>query len=367
MARSPAWNGYRTFVVTRKTLESDVITSFYLAPVDGEELPPFQPGQFVGVKLDVPGEPLPVTRSYTLSSSPAHIENYRLSIKRELSPPDAPDAPPGLSSNFMHDHVHEGSELQLRAPTGEFVLRPKGKGPVVMLSGGVGCTPMVSMLTSIADIGSKRDVWFIHGARNGAEHAFGPDIRGIAESHTNVHVHICYSKPGSKDLVGRDFDSQGHVDINLLRSLLPGPTPQFYLCGGTPFMSSLFQGLIAWGVDPFQINYEFFGPASDLRGNDLTHQHKEALGSKSNANYTVTFQKANLRAAWTSSHGSLLDLAEASGVNVDFICRSGMCQTCLAKVVDGTFEYEHPDVIQPRNGEILLCSARPTSDLILDV
>jgi len=369
MSQPPAWDGHRRFRVIRKVPESGTVTSFYLAPEDGGALAPFRPGQHVGIKLDVPGQLVPVMRSYTLSDSPAQADHYRLSIKREPAPADAPDAEPGLASNFMHDRVGEGAVVELLAPGGDFVLRPEGKGPVVLLAGGIGCTPLVSMLAAIADAGSGRDVWFIHGVRNGAEQAFGDFVRGLAAAHPNIHVHLRYSRPGADDVEGRDYDSTGHVDMELLQSLLPGPSPQFFLCGAVPFMKSLYQGLVGWGVDPFQINYEFFGPASELTGEAAAPATPEPVpGAAADEVHKVTFRRSGVELLWTPTAGSLLDLAEANGVMADFVCREGRCHSCLQHVADGGFTYFRDGVFPPMSDdEILICSARPTSDLVLDL
>lgn len=365
MTDAPAWDGYRPFVVTEKVAESQSVTSFYLKPEDGGALPAFRPGQFIGIKLDVPGEFVPVMRSYTLSDSPARLERYRLSIKREPAPADAADAPAGAASNFMHDHVEVGSVVQLRAPGGAFVLRAEGKGPVVLLAGGIGCTPLISMLNAVADAGSTRDVWFVHGVRNGAEHAFGQHVRSLAEAHPNIRVHVRYSRPGADDAEGRDYDSNGHVDVELLKQLGIGTGPQFFMCGSTPFMRSLYQGLVDWGVDPFQINYEFFGAASDLLGHDAP---AAAALTDSGESHQVTFKASGVTATWTPTAGTILDLAEASGVAAASACRSGLCHTCLVRVVAGSFAYTHEDII-PTAGddEILICSARPLGDMVIDL
>jgi ferredoxin-NADP reductase len=364
MTETPAWDGYRAFVVTEKVAESETVASFYLKPEDGGALPAFRPGQYIGVKLDVPGEIVPVMRSYTLSDSPARLDHYRLSIKREPAPAEAADAPPGAASNFMHDHVEVGSVLQLRAPGGDFVLRAEGKGPVVLLAGGIGCTPVLSMLTAVADSGSARDVWFVQGVRNGAEHAFGEHVRALAAAHPNIHVHVRYSRPGPADVEGRDYDSVGHIDVELLRRLGIGTGPQFYMCGSTPFMQALYKGLIDWGVDAFQINYEFFGAACDLFGRDQPKPQAEDTGES----HQVTFKASGVTVTWTPASGSILDLAEASGVKAASSCRSGICHTCLARVVEGGFAYTHDEIIPPAgDDELLICSARPTGDLVLDV
>ena len=365
MVQTPARRGFRPFIVIQKVVESNLVTSFYLKPKGGGELPTFRPGQSVNIKLNIPDQLIPTLRSYTLSNSPSHSDYYRLSIKRELPPVNAPGAPPGTSSNFMHDHVKEGSEVLLSAPTGEFVLRPEGKGPVVFLAGGIGCTPLISMLTAVADTRSTRKVWFIHGDRNSYENAFGKQLIKLAAAHKNIHVHIRYSRPEANCRLGHDYHSAGHVDMELIRTLIPGPEPQFFLCGGTPFMRSLYQGLIAWGVDPFQINYEFFGQASNLLEESSTSQTtiKNVV-----EHFEVTFQRSGVKANWSTTTGSILDLAEANDINPDFICRSGMCQTCLRRVVQGTFAYFNEGVIPPKGADdILICSAHPTSDMVLDI
>lgn len=372
MNTSPAWEGHRAFVVKRKQPESGTVTSFYLEPRDGGELPSFRPGQHLGLRLDIPGQVMPVMRSYTLSDSPSRAGHYRLSIKREPAPADQPGAPAGLASNFMHDHVVEGSVLQVRPPSGDFVLRADGKGPVVLLSGGVGCTPMISMLTAVADAGAGRDIWFIHGVRNGTEHAFGALVRDLAAAHDNIHTHVSYSRPAPDDVRGRDYDRAGHVDVGLLEELLPGPSPQFYLCGSTPFMKALYRGLIDWGVDAFQINYEFFGQACDLLADGPETAPATPAGQASLVegveSYAVTFRQSGVSATWTPASGSLLELAEAAGINPDFVCRSGNCHTCLRQVAEGSFSYMHDDVFMPDgDDEILICSARPTSDLVLEL
>ncbi|MDD9877464.1 MAG: FAD-binding oxidoreductase [Magnetovibrio sp.] len=369
MTEDGAWQGYRSFVVKRKEPESETITSFYLAPEDGGALPDYHPGQYLGFSLDVPERMTPVIRTYTISDSQARDGCYRLSIKREPAPADAPDAPPGVSSNFFHDHVEVGSTLQVRAPSGDFVLRPQGKGPVVLLSGGVGCTPMIAMLNAVVDAAAERDIWFVHGARSGAEHAFGAHVRAIAAAHDNIRAHICYSQPGAGDVQGEGYDSAGHVTIDLLKELLPNTGPQFFLCGSTPFMKSLYNGLVDWGVDEFQIVYEFFGTACELRDRPEPSAADKAaeMGLDPDTRFQVEFRQSGVTAEWTPAAGSILELAEANGVEPDFICRSGMCHTCLSTCLEGEFQYLHDDVVEPMgDDEVLICSARPKTDIVID-
>ena len=296
LARS-AQVALRPLVVTQKVRESDNVTSFYLAADDGEPLATFLPGQFLPLKLDIPGQYQPVLRTYSLSDSPA-ASHYRLTIKRETAPPDRPDAYPGVASNFFHDEVNVGSRVLAQSPRGRFVLDPSRERPVVLLGGGIGVTPLVSMLTAIAESGSRCEAWFIHGARHGREHAMGELVRQLAAAHGHVHTHIRYSKPASEDTAGQDYDDEGHVDIELLEHLLPDRNFDFYLCGPTPFMRSLFDGLVDWGIPADRIHYEFFGPASALTGRAQVSTPKRVAGTVECCDETeVTFSKAGVKAA----------------------------------------------------------------------
>lgn len=373
--RSRGWDGYRTFVVERKEPESETVTSFYLVPDDGDALPAYRPGQFLGFALDVPGAPTPVRRTYTISDSPSAGDHYRLSIKREPPPQDQPGLPPGTSSNYFHDHVTVGTRLQVLAPSGDFYLRDSGRRPVALLSGGVGLTPMVSMLNSMVENGAETPVWFVHGVRNGAEHAFGPHVRRLAEAHDNVNAHIVYLEPRPEDVPGRDYDDAGLITMEMLDRLLPGPEGDFYLCGPPPFMKALYNGLLGWGVAEDRILYEFFGPATVLKEN-AADPSTTAPGPETATDATdvgtdgpqVTFAKAGVTIPWDPAKETLLELAEAHGLTPDFSCRSGVCHTCMCRLVSGEVEYVHDDVFLPdEDDNVLICSSRPKGDVTLDV
>lgn len=381
---SGGWDGYRTFCVERKEPESQTVTSFYLTAKDGRPLAAYKPGQFLGFKLDVPGQLKPVLRTYTISDSLGDGTHYRLSIKCEPSPPDKPDAPPGVSSNYFHDHVEAGGELQVRAPSGDFFLHEDGaggeSGPVVLLSGGVGLTPMVSMLNHIVANGAKRPVWFIHGVRNGDEHAFGAHVRGLAETHANVHAYIAYQEPGPGDAEGRDYDSAGFISMELLKSLLPGKGADFYLCGPPPFMKVLFNGLLDWGVAESRIYYEFFGPATVLKesgaGDKAGRKSAPTASTVPGApgagaaaiGPVVTFKRSGVTVDWDPEIETILELAEANGVTPDFSCRSGVCHTCMCTLIEGEVEYVNDDAVLPdEEGQILICSSKPKTDITVDV
>lgn len=257
------WNGYRKFVVERKVPESDIISSFYLRPDDGGPLPPFRPGQYLTLKIDHPATPTS-PRNYSLSDR-SGLEYYRISVKRE--PCLIPEGPPGLISNYLHDEVHEGDTLQVGPPCGEFTLDPtKANGrPIVLLAGGIGITPLLSMLKSLAQHRVSTPVYFIHAARNSRVHALGEEVRQIASAHSNIQAHFRYDAPLDDDLHSGRCDSTGFVDAGLLRELLPGPDADFYFCGPKPFMTGLYRELKEWGVSEEQMHFEFFGPKQELK------------------------------------------------------------------------------------------------------
>ncbi len=358
-----ATEGFRTLIVDRKVPESDTITSFYLVPEDAKPLPSFIPGQFLPFRLDIPGQPTPLTRTYSLSDRP-NPEYYRLSIKREPPPGDRPDLPPGRSSNYFHDRVEAGTRLRARSPRGKFYLDPKGERPVALISAGVGLTPMISMLNAIVEAGSGRPVWFIHGARNGREHAMGAHVRAVAGENDNVRAHISYSRPLPDDVEGRDHDGRGRVDGDLLKRLLPDNDLDFYLCGPTPFMKALYNGLLGWGVPEDRIHYEFFGPGSALTEGDGAEAAADCV--ECSAEIEVTFSRSGLTAKWNPSFASILDMAEGLGLSPDYSCRSGICHTCMCALEDGEVEYVEEPLDPPDPGSVLICCSKPKTDLVVD-
>ena len=222
---------YRNYTVTRVEAESEVITSFYLEPEDGSRVTCHKAGQFLPIEIQATGDSAKVRRTYTISNAP-NGSYYRLSIKRE--PPAAADLPPGVSSNYFHDHVQVGSTIRALTPRGKFALDQSSNRPVVLLSGGVGVTPMISMLEQLAKnsagCGCTRQVWFIHGAINAKTHAFDRYVRELANNFACLNVHVRYSHPSADDTQGKDYDSTGYVDIDLIKSLLPLPMTTSFIC-----------------------------------------------------------------------------------------------------------------------------------------
>ncbi|MEN1935466.1 NO-inducible flavohemoprotein [Paenibacillus sp. 102] len=253
------WKDFRNFVVVKKEKESDVITSFYLKPEEGEELSSFLPGQYVTVQININGETYTHNRQYSLSDAPGK-DYYRISVKRET----AVETPDGKVSNYLHDHVQEGDILPLSAPAGDFVLNMDSNLPVVLISGGVGVTPMMSMLNTLIEQAPNRKVYFIHAALNSNVHAMKEHVQQIEKDYEQVEAYTCYSSPTEQDLQVKNFDKEGFVDLDWLQSIIPTNEADFYFCGPVPFMKHINKALVEWGVSPEHIHYEFFGPAASL-------------------------------------------------------------------------------------------------------
>ena len=226
---------WRNFVVDRKVKESEEITSFYLKAEDKGDIPNFQAGQFITLKLDVPGQEQPVIRPYSISDYPDAGDYYRISIKREIAPKGL-DVPPGVASNFMHDQIQTGAVIAIQPPSGRFVVDIQKSLPVVLISNGVGITPFISMAKACSRLNPERSLWFVHGTRNGQTHAFRDQVLAIAKEKPNLHIHFRYSQPRPEDQA--HYDSVGYVDTELIKTLV-GQDAEFYLCGSPPFLESL--------------------------------------------------------------------------------------------------------------------------------
>ena len=358
-----AWPGWRAFRVERRQAEDPAQTqwSFYLAPVDGQPLPPFKPGQFLTFSLDVPlgGQGTrTATRCYSLSDRPDPT-HYRVTIKRALPSDDTPDAPAGLCSNHFHDRVHEGDVLRLKAPSGSFFIDPDADVPVVLIGGGIGITPMMSMLRWCLAEQPARLVHLYYGVRNRRDHAFKETLEALAAAHPNLRLNVVYSRPGEGDAPGRDFQHRGHIDVELLRRTLPHGRHRFYVCGPPTMMTSLVPALAAWGVARADLNFEAFGPATvSLPGDTPPRAETEA--------FEIRFLRSGRTLSWDGSDASLLDFAEHHGVAVESGCRSGGCGACETRLLEGQVLYTQAPDHDVAPGHCLLCIGRPASPLVLE-
>jgi ferredoxin-NADP reductase/ferredoxin len=382
----------RRYRVVRKVRESDTITSFYLEAADGRPLDPFEAGQFLTFQVAVPGGERPEIREYSLSSPSQDLDFYRITVKREPPPADQAHLPPGVVSTHLHDAVEVGHELDAYAPRGHFVLDPDSKRPVVLLSGGVGLTPTVSMLHALA-AACNREAWFIHACDHGRVHAMADEVRALAAANPRLHVHFCYRFPEAAD-AGR-FHSEGVVTRELLRNLLPLDDYEFYLCGPTPFMQAVYGHLRSLGVRNDRVRFEFFGPATLITepekptaeapvvvegsvrrvpatGVAETKPSPAAAAPARGAGPAgdgplVRFQKSGIEARWVASAVTLLEFAESLGLRPEFSCRVGVCNTCQSRLLSGEVEYIEEPLDMPDEGEALLCCSRPKTDIVLDI
>lgn len=258
------WAGYRDFVVDKKVMESDVITSFYLKPKDGKEIASFIPGQYITLKLDIAGETYTHLRQYSLSDRPG-LDYYRISVKRE--DPKAEDIPAGIVSSHLHSHVNEGEIIPITAPAGDFYLDMESTLPLVLISGGVGLTPMMCMLNTTVNERKDREVYFIHATFNSKFHAFKNHVNDVAAEHKNVKSFVIYEKPTKEDKEMKNYDKDGYFNLEWLQQTLPTKDADFYFCGPAPFMKVINKSLKQWGVPEEHIHYEFFGSFGKLDEN----------------------------------------------------------------------------------------------------
>jgi ferredoxin-NADP reductase/predicted pyridoxine 5'-phosphate oxidase superfamily flavin-nucleotide-binding protein len=329
---------WRPFTVTQVVRESGSVRSFHLEPADGLGVAAHVPGQFVSVRVpgDAEGAEQRV-RSYTLSDAPDG-RHYRISVKRD-----------GAVSGWLHDHLTQGATIELMGPAGDFIFEEGTQRPAVLLSAGIGITPMIAMLNGLLVNGSRtrhrHPIYFIHGARDPGELAFGEHLHTMAAGHGNLGVHVRYSA------------TEGRIDIGMLKELLPFDDYDFYLCGPTPFMQQMYEGLRALNVPDERIRFEAFGPAS-VRRNGKGPEVADAATAAPITPVPVLFERSGVSTTW-NGEGSLLALAEAHGVPAPSGCRSGLCGSCAVGLQSGAVQYTRECSMRPEAGEVLMCSVVP--------
>ncbi len=355
--QAPAWPGFRQMRVARIHKESDSVTSLVLAPIEGQPLPVFQAGQFVVLRLRVdPGKP-PVLRSYSLSDLPG-ADHFRISVKNELN---------GIASSFLCDRAQEGDLLDVSAPRGSFTLRPS-QDPVVLLSAGVGATPVMSMLHTLAAERSQREIWWIYGARDRVEHPFAEESRSLLKELSRGQGYIVYSRPATSDQVGADFDASGHIDTALLGRIGVSQGSDFYLCGPSSFLQNMRDGLRNWGVLAENVHTEIFGSLEAITPGMAQVVHTPHLPQgPTGSGPPVSFARSGITAAWDGKFASLLELAEACDVPVRWSCRAGVCHTCMTGLIGGSIIYSPEPLDRPAPGNVLVCCSQPNAGVTLDL
>ncbi len=354
----PAWTGFRPLRVSRKDRESASVTSLVLEPADGQPLVAALPGQFIVLRLRPAPDAPALLRSYSLSGEPRN-DRYRLSIKRETY---------GAAGAYVETQVRIGDVLEASAPRGSFMLRP-GDGPVVLLSAGVGATPVLAMLHALAAGASSREVWWIYGARHSGEHPFAAETRSLLKALPRGHSHIRYSSPRPGDRLGVDFDAPGRLNMHAVEELGAPRDADFYLCGPSAFMNDLAVELGNWGVAANRIHTEIFGsnppktPGIAAAPRPPPHQPAGSAG----VGPLVSFARSGLNVRWAPAFQSLLELAEACDVPVRWACRTGVCHTCETGLIIGAVGYQPEPVEPPADGNALICCSRPQGDIVIDL
>ena len=354
----PAWAGFRPLRVSSKIRESRSVITLVLEPADGQPLAAPLPGQFIVLRLKPASDAPALMRSYSLSGRPS-TERYRVSIKRE---------PHGAAGAYIDDKLQAGDVVDVSAPRGSFTLR-SGGDPVVLLSAGIGVTPVLAMLNALADEASPKEVWWLYGTRHRREHPFADEARTLLRALVHGHSHIRYSLPDPQDRPGTDFDARGRLDMRVLQELDVPRDADFYLCGPTAFMSDLTVGLATWGVAASRIHTEIFGsgpsktPGVAASPRRPPHMPPGPAGEGP----LVSFARSGLEVRWGTAFQSLLELAEACDVPVRWSCRTGVCHTCETGLVEGAVSYQPDPIDAPTEGNVLICCARPQGDVVIDL
>ena len=282
-----------------------------------------------------------------------------MSIKLEVN---------GAASTYLHNQVRLGDLLDVAAPRGNFTLQP-GEKQVVLLSAGVGATPVLAMLHSLAAEISPREVWWVFGARNGEDHPFAEESRNLVKALPSGKSFIAYSRPGSRDRPGIDFDASGRITVEVLEKLGVPCDADFYLCGPAGFMRDLREGLMAWGVSDDRVHTEIFGPGKSITPGvvDPSHAAPHPPEGPVGSGPRVSFVRSGLNVCWNPKFSSLLDFAEACDVPVRWACRTGVCHTCESGLISGTVDYQPEPLEPPAQGNLLICCSQPKGDVVIDL
>jgi ferredoxin-NADP reductase/MOSC domain-containing protein YiiM/ferredoxin len=354
----PAWPGFRRLTVTAIERESDSVISIRFENPDGEHLPAARPGQYLTLRIQPEDAGRPLLRNYSLAGRP-DASYYRIAVKREHD---------GAASSYLHSRLAPGDQLDVAAPRGTFIL-DQSDDAVLLISVGIGATPVLAMLNALAAQRSGRQIWWLHGARSGHEHSFAAETRALLAQCPNTRIGVYYSQPSADDVEGRDFDMAGRLTPTVLLELEPPRNAEAYLCGPTRFMNEISAALASIGLDASRIHTEPFGPEAGLTpGIAATPTRTPHLPSGPRGDGpAIEFARSNLSVPWSNDYGSLLELAEACDVPVRWSCRTGVCHSCETTLIAGDLDYNPDPVEPPAEGSALICCSRPRADAVLDL
>jgi ferredoxin-NADP reductase/MOSC domain-containing protein YiiM/ferredoxin len=354
----PAWPGFRRLTVRSITRESESAISLRLEDGTGGPLPAASPGQYLTLRVQPDERQRAVLRNYSLSGPP-DAGYYRVTVKQERH---------GVASGYLHTRLAVGDQLDVGAPRGTFIL-DQTHAPVLLISAGIGATPVLAMLAQLSQVHSDREIWWLHGARNAREHPFAAESRALLASLPKVRTHVYYSRPTPHDLEGRDFDSVGRLTAPLLAELNPPSEAEAYICGPAPFMADIGAGLAALGLPASHIHTEPFGPAASVTPGIAAAPTKppHPPAGQPGTGPTIAFARSDLTIPWSSDYGTLLELAESCDVPVRWSCRTGVCHTCETTVIAGNVDYRPDPIEPPTDGSVFICCSQPRDDIVLDL
>jgi ferredoxin-NADP reductase/MOSC domain-containing protein YiiM len=352
----PGWSGFRQLRVAKIVAESATVASVYLTASDGATLPKPRAGQYVTLRASGAGDPPPV-RNYSLSSDP-DADTYRISVKRE---------PHGVVSGYLNSRLQAGSVLDVAAPRGEFVLTDDAK-PVLLISAGIGVTPVLAMLYHLAAAQSDREAWWIHVARDARQHAFAGEAHRLLQALSHAHEHVFYTAPDAASAAEITV-TRGRPTAAALAALNVPLDATAYICGPLQFMDDMGSALEHLGIPAQQVRTELFGalPAINPGLTDVRHIAPHQPPGPPGTGPQITFARSGLIVRWSERHRSLLELADSCDVPTRYSCRTGVCHTCITPVLSGDFDYAPEPLEVPDTATALICCAHPASDLVLDL
>ena len=358
-AAHPASSGFQSLVVTSIDRESAGVLSFSMQRADGHPLAAALPGQYVVVRLKSDASGATFFRSYSLSG-PLSTERYRISVKIE---------PNGAAGKYLSEHLRVGDRLDVSSPRGSFVLQP-GERPIVLLSAGIGATPVLAMLHALVAAASTRQIMWLHTARDGQHHPFAAEARRLMRSLTNGCTYVCYTRPNSIDKMGEDFNAIGRFSQSAFSELGLPPDADAYLCGPTQFMADMKEALTALGIAPQRIYIEIFNGGESMTPGvvDATTHPPHMPAADVNTGSLVSFARSGISAHWDASrYASILEMAEACDVPVRWACRTGVCHNCESGLVSGAVAYDPQPLDNPADGNVLVCCSQPLGDVVVDL
>jgi ferredoxin-NADP reductase/MOSC domain-containing protein YiiM len=358
-AAHPSKPGFRRLEVIAVEEESTDVLSFTMKSSDGQSLDMALPGQYVVLRLPRLGGGPPLFRSYSLSG-PLSTERYRISVKIE---------PQGVAGTWLREHVRSGDPLDVSSPRGSFILKTEDR-PVVLLSAGIGATPVLAMLHALVSGVSTRQVMWVHGARDRQHHPFSAEVRRLVAALPHARSYVCYSRPDPHDEIGKDFEAAGHISRSVLRNIGVPRDADVYLCGPNRFMAEMKAELLGLGVAPERIYSETFNGGESMSPGVVSVSKQAPHSPKDEANFgpIVSFARSGIAVHWNgSTYQSILELAEACDVPVRWSCRAGVCHNCESGLISGEITYKPEPLDGPAEGNLLVCCSQPLHDVVVDL